>query len=74
MSVNKIVSKKLLGSVVSKGGQQITISAATVTSTWKRPESIAEQMKTPLEQAVLANQDVLPPGTAEVCSRSVNPL
>lgn len=71
MSVNKIIAKKLLGSVVSKGGQQIAISAATVTSDWKRPESVAGKLKDPLEQAVLANEDILPPGTAEVCSRSV---
>ncbi|AEO68425.1 uncharacterized protein THITE_2117949 [Thermothielavioides terrestris NRRL 8126] len=69
MSFNRILVKRLLGTVVTPSGRLISISAATETDDWRRPDWLAEKMKPDLEKAVPANEHVLPPDTVEVCAR-----
>ncbi|KAI1405312.1 hypothetical protein F4819DRAFT_444779 [Hypoxylon fuscum] len=67
--MSKIVTKKLLGSVLTPSGKNVAISAATRTTNWTRTDAAAELMKESLEAAIEKNEDVLPPGTTEVCTR-----
>lgn len=69
--MSKIVTKKLLGSVLTPSGKNVAISAATRTTNWTRTDAAAELMKESLEAAIEKNEDVLPPGTTEVCTRYV---
>ncbi|KAK1966810.1 hypothetical protein LY78DRAFT_607816 [Colletotrichum sublineola] len=67
--MSKIVRKKLLGSVLTASGHTVTISAATQTTNWVRPEPAADSMKAALQAAIEKHEDILPTGTAEVCTR-----
>jgi hypothetical protein len=69
MSFNRVLAKKFLGTVLTSSGKVINISAATETDTWRRPDWAAEKVKPDLEEAVPANEHVLPPDTVEVCAR-----
>ncbi|KAL2187822.1 hypothetical protein L209DRAFT_764653 [Thermothelomyces heterothallicus CBS 203.75] len=69
MSFNRILSRKTLGSVLTPSSRLVNISVATQTEAFTRPEFIADKMKDALEAAVIANENILPPNTAEVCSR-----
>lgn len=55
-----------------KGGQKITLSVATETSAFKRPESIALQQGPGFERAVGDRVDLIPDGTVDVCQRCVS--
>lgn len=55
--------------IITKGGKEITLSAATETSTWARPDFVAEAIKAPFEQAVQAYAGPLPSDTKEICAR-----
>jgi hypothetical protein len=67
-AINKIVSRKVVDTVV-KDGSTVLISAATETLTWKRTEAMAEKVGGDLKNAVGGWDGKLPPGTTEVCSR-----
>ncbi|AEO69080.1 uncharacterized protein THITE_2119083 [Thermothielavioides terrestris NRRL 8126] len=69
MSFNRVIAKKVLGHVVTPGGKRLVLSAATKTTAWERPDFAADAMKAPLEEAVVANESVLPTNTAEVILR-----
>lgn len=69
MSYNKILAKKVLGSIV-KNGKTITLSTATETTHWKRPDVIADVMKEPFTKAVVEYTGPLPEDTNEICARS----
>jgi hypothetical protein len=69
MSFNKIINKKVLGSVTVSSGKSLVLSAATKTTNWERPDFMASAMREPLEKAVTANESVLPNNTAEVILR-----
>jgi len=69
MSFNRVIKKIPVGSII-KEGQEITISVATQTSNWARPESIALQQGPGFQKAVEASKSLVPQGTKEVCQRS----
>ncbi|CEL09517.1 hypothetical protein ASPCAL12652 [Aspergillus calidoustus] len=68
MSFNRILKKVPIGSI-AKNGQEITLSVATQTSDWLRPESIAIQQGPGFKKAVEAAKHLVPSGTKEVCQR-----
>lgn len=70
-SYNKILGKIPVGEIV-KAGNKITLSAATQTSSFNRPESIAEAQGPGFKKAVEASVDLIPEGTVEVCQRLVH--
>ncbi|AEO59717.1 hypothetical protein MYCTH_2119852 [Thermothelomyces thermophilus ATCC 42464] len=51
-------------------GKNLVLSAATKTTNWKRPDLAVHAMKAPLEEAVAANESILPRNTAEVILRT----
>ncbi|KAK5624826.1 hypothetical protein RRF57_000542 [Xylaria bambusicola] len=67
--MSKIISKKLLGSVLTSTGKSVSISAATRTTNGVRTDAAAESMKEALEAAIEKNERVIPQGTAEICTR-----
>lgn len=67
-SINKIISKKIVSSIV-KDGKSVLVSAATETSEWKRPDSVAEHVGGLLKESLANWTGSLPEGTKEVCSR-----
>jgi hypothetical protein len=69
MSFNRILKKVPIGSI-TKGGQDITLSVATQTSEWLRPESIALQQGPDSKSAAEASKHLVPSGTKEVYQRS----
>ena len=73
MSYNQIIRKRMLG-IVTKSGKEITLSAATETSHWTRPDFVAEAIKAPFEQAVQQYPMLLPNDTREICARYVEGL
>ncbi|KAB8067214.1 hypothetical protein BDV29DRAFT_200519 [Aspergillus leporis] len=68
MSFNRIIKKIPIGSI-KKGSNEITLSIATETSEWKRPESIAVQQGPGFQKAVEAAKHLVPDGTKDVCQR-----
>jgi hypothetical protein len=68
MSYNNILKKIPVGSI-AKGGQEITLSVATQTSKWNRPEFVAIQQGPGFQQAVQNSIHLVPQGTKEVCQR-----
>lgn len=44
--LNRILSKKMLGSVVTSSGKSLVLSATTKTTSWERPDYAADAMKT----------------------------
>ena len=69
MPLNQIIKRVAVGSI-TKSGQEITLSVATQTSEWLRPDSIALQQGPGFKGAVEASKHLLPSGTKEVCQRS----
>lgn len=70
MTYNRIIKKKTLGTVISEG-KALTLSAATQTDYWKRPDFVADQLRTTLEEAVKNSPGVIPSRAEEVCARWV---
>jgi hypothetical protein len=68
MSYNWIFQKKMLDTIM-KGGKEIKLSAATQTSSWKRPDVVALELREPLKKAVQNFSGELPNGTTEICVR-----
>lgn len=68
MSFNAILSKIPVGSI-TKGGQTITVSVATRTSTFVRPEQVAVQQGPSFTKAVEANSELIPAATVDICQR-----
>lgn len=68
MSYNVVLRKKFVGFMV-KDGTKVVLSAATETSSWSRPESMADKAGEVLASSVMANPDKVPTGTKEVCVR-----
>jgi hypothetical protein len=66
--LNKIASKKLVGSVV-KDGKTVVVSAATKTSTWTRTDAMAQKVGETLMENLKNFEGPLPKDTEEVCSR-----
>jgi hypothetical protein len=52
-----------------KDGAKVVLSAATETSSWTRPESMADKAGEVLASSVTANPDKVPTGTKEICVR-----
>ncbi|KAK4113019.1 hypothetical protein N656DRAFT_778536 [Canariomyces notabilis] len=69
MSTFNAIKKKIPVGSIMKGAQKITLSVATETSAWKRPESIALQQGPGFERAVRDRVDLIPDGTVDVCQR-----
>lgn len=42
-SINKVISKKIVSTIV-KDGKSVVVSTATETSQWKRPDAVAEKL------------------------------
>ena len=68
MSFNKILKRVPVGSII-KDGQEVTLSVATETSKWIRPESIAKGQGPGFKAAVEASKHLVPQGTKDVCQR-----
>jgi hypothetical protein len=68
MSYNQIIKKQVLGTII-KNGKEVSLSVATETTHWKRPEFIPDTMKTKVTKAVMDFPGQLPAGTGEVCIR-----
>ena len=68
MSANKILNKKIVGMVV-KDGKRITVSAATETSNWRRPDFAAEKVGALLCSNIPVWTQPIPEDTTEICSR-----
>lgn len=68
MSFNKILKKVPVGSII-KDGQEITLSVATETSKWIRPENIAKAQGPGFKEAVESSKHLVPQGTKDVCQR-----
>ena len=68
MSYDQIIRKKVLGTI-TKNGKQITLSAATQTSNWTRPEFAIDGLKDDFEKAVNDFTGPLPEDTTEICAR-----
>lgn len=68
MSVNKILNKKIVGMVV-KDGKKITVSAATETLSWRRPDIAAEKVGALLCSNIPGWKQPIPEDTTEICSR-----
>jgi hypothetical protein len=52
-----------------KNGQQITLSVATRTSNWTRPEPAVDAIVDPFTKAVEAYAGQLPEDTKDICAR-----
>ncbi|KAL1979045.1 hypothetical protein VTN96DRAFT_7234 [Rasamsonia emersonii] len=63
-----IIAKKTIGTIV-KNGQLITLSAATRTTHWMRPEIAVDAMKDSFAQAVEGYTGDSPEDTREICAR-----
>jgi hypothetical protein len=68
MSFNKIIAKKVIGTAI-KDGAVVTLSVATKTSNWERPDIVADQVGSVLKRSLADWKDPLPTDTKEVCSR-----
>lgn len=69
MAYNKILSKKTIASIM-KSGQEMTVSVATRTSTWMRPDVAANAIAEPFTKAVESFDGQLPADTKDICARS----
>ncbi|KAK3363694.1 hypothetical protein B0T25DRAFT_597064, partial [Lasiosphaeria hispida] len=69
MPFNMILTKKVLGNILTPSGRSLVLSIATKTTNWDRPDFIADTMKVPLEKAVAANESILPGDAAEIILR-----
>ncbi|ROW09339.1 hypothetical protein VPNG_05789 [Cytospora leucostoma] len=70
MPPNKILNKKLMGSIrLAATQEKVTVSFATKTELWTRPESVGNSWKQEVEQITAANESLLPKGTVEICVR-----
>lgn len=70
MSYNRVISSKLVGTLV-KGGKDIAVSAATRTSTWTRAEDTAAKVGENILTEAKKNLNSIPEGAKEVVIRSV---
>ncbi|KAG5295560.1 hypothetical protein I7I50_08345 [Histoplasma capsulatum G186AR] len=68
MSYNKIISKKVVDSF-TRNGVNITISVATKTSIWERPNLAVDTVAKPFSASLKSFTGTLPEGTADVCAR-----
>jgi hypothetical protein len=68
MSYNQILAKKTVKTIM-KNGQQITLSVATRTSNWTRPEPAVDAIVDPFTKAVEAYAGQLPEDTKDICAR-----
>ncbi|KAE8146936.1 hypothetical protein BDV25DRAFT_43552 [Aspergillus avenaceus] len=68
MSYNKILSKKTVGTIV-KNGKEITISVATRTEKWMRPDVAVDAIADPFTEAVDGFTGNLPENTKDICAR-----
>ncbi|OWP04213.1 hypothetical protein B2J93_2952 [Marssonina coronariae] len=71
MSFNQVIKKKITGTAI-KDGSRITLSVATTTTHWTRPDSAVAEVGTLLSRSVAAWQEQLPQDTTEVCSRETD--
>ncbi|KAF1846887.1 uncharacterized protein K460DRAFT_303804 [Cucurbitaria berberidis CBS 394.84] len=60
--------RKVVNTIV-KDGKSVVVSAATETTYWKRPDSIAEKVGSVLIDSIGSWDGKLPDGTVEVCCR-----
>jgi hypothetical protein len=70
MSYNRVISSKLVGTLV-KGGKDIAVSAATRTSTWTRSEETATKVGENFIAGAQKDLNKIPEGAKEVVIRSV---
>ena len=68
MSYNQIISKKTIGTII-KNGREITISVATKTSQWIRPDATVDAVGDAFAKAVEGYNGELPVDTKDVCVR-----
>ncbi|KAE8557556.1 hypothetical protein TMatcc_005016 [Talaromyces marneffei ATCC 18224] len=68
MSFNKILAKKVVGTAL-KDGVNVTLSVATKTSHWERPEFVVDTVGDVLKKSVASWTERLPADTKEICSR-----
>ncbi|KAI0531684.1 hypothetical protein GGR58DRAFT_492798 [Xylaria digitata] len=68
MSFNRILSKSVVGSAI-KDGKRITLSVATETSHWKRPDVSIDPVGNILQKSLENYKPALPAGTTDVCLR-----
>ncbi|KAI6710558.1 hypothetical protein JHW43_006913 [Diplocarpon mali] len=64
MSFNQVIKKKITGTAI-KDGSRITLSVATTTTHWTRPDSAVAEVGTLLSRSVAAWQEQLPQDTTE---------
>ncbi|KAE8143600.1 hypothetical protein BDV38DRAFT_231716 [Aspergillus pseudotamarii] len=68
MSYNQIISKKTVSKII-KNGREVTISVATKTSHWIRPDVAADAVGDAFTKAVEGYTGELPADTKDVCAR-----
>lgn len=68
MSFNKILAKKLVGTSV-KDGAAVSLSVATRTTYWTRPDFAADKVGDVLTKSIASWTEPLPDDTQEICSR-----
>jgi hypothetical protein len=68
MSYNQIISKKTVRTII-KNGREVTISVATKTTKWTRPDVAFDAVGDAFTKAVEAYNGELPADTKDVCAR-----
>jgi hypothetical protein len=68
MVFNQIIAKKVIGTAM-KDGATVTLSVATQTSHWSRPETAVDKVGNTLTKSFQNWKEPLPNDTKEVCSR-----
>ena len=68
MTFNQIIAKKVIGTAM-KDGATVTLSFATQTSHWSRPEVVVDKVGGVLTKSLQDWKEPLPNDTKEVCSR-----
>lgn len=68
MVFNQVLTKKVIGTAM-KDGATVTLSVATKTSCWIRPDTVVDVVGEVLKKSFGNWRDPLPKGTKEVCSR-----
>lgn len=68
MSYNQIISKKTVSTII-KNGREVTISVATKTSHWIRPDVAVDAVGDAFTKAVEGYTGELPADTKDVCAR-----
>ncbi|EER40061.1 predicted protein [Histoplasma capsulatum var. duboisii H88] len=71
MSFNKILAKKAVGMIV-KDGITVTLSVATRTTHWTRPDVAVGPAGDLLKKSVAEWKEPLPAGTKDICSRETD--